>query len=201
MAQDAGGLFSNLAVPLLAAAITAVVGALGASFQDWRQRRRDDVGRRHAVDAAQAYVAFLSMWFSAYQAVQPHAQIDDARRRAADSLDGEFHALQTTLSEPRPRTARPGLWARIRVAALLIPLRSWQASLVRVAFYLAIISVSGVPKEILADSTHGWGYRIGSALGFVAFAVAVIYGLWRLARFLSVRKEASRNLDVGPPDT
>lgn len=141
------------------------------------------------------------MWFSAYQEIQPHAQFDEPRRLAADSLDGVFHTLQTMLSEPRPRIARPGLWPRIRVAALLIPLRSWEASLARVAFYFVIIIVSGVAPKILADRTHGWGDRVGSAVSFIAFAGAALYGLWRLTRFLAARKEASRNLRAGGPGT
>ncbi len=201
MAQDSGGLLSNLAVPLLAAGITALVGAVGSSLQDRRIRRRDDVRRRHALDDAQAHVTFLSLWFSAYQAVQPDTQIDEPRRQAAASLDEVFRTLQTALSVPRPRAARPGLWSRIRVAALLIPLRSWGASFVRAAFYLVIIIVGGVAPKILADKTHGWVDRVGSTLTFVAFAGVALYGLWRLARFLSARSEASRNVGASPSGT
>ncbi|MFD8599531.1 hypothetical protein ACFV1L_31460 [Kitasatospora sp. NPDC059646] len=195
MAQDAGGFLGNITVPLLTAAVTALVGAFWATYQDWRRRRQDDFRRRRALDDAQARVTFVRDWFSTYREVHPDAQTNDPRRRAIEYLDDAFRTLQSALSEPRPRTTRVGLWSRIRTATLLIPLRSWKASLTRLAFYLVIFIVSGVAPRILLDSTYTWANRIGSALTFLVFSGTALYGLWRLARLLADRSAASRDTD------
>lgn len=184
---------NSVMIALLAPVITAAIGALGVWFREWRDQRHNDVRRRHSLEEAQAYVSFLSQWFTARQTVRPDAQIDETRQWAADSLDSVLRTLNSSISEQQPVIERPGAWSRLRKAALLIPLRSWQASLVRLAFYLMIFIASGVAPKLLLDKTKGWGDRVGSTASFLVFTGAILYGLWRLANHLSVRRAALRS--------
>src|SRR5690242_4381840 len=52
--------------PVLAAAVPALLGAVGLWFREWRNHRNDSVRQRRAVESAHLYVRYLSDWFVAY---------------------------------------------------------------------------------------------------------------------------------------
>ena len=55
----------NIALAVLVPVVTAVVGAIGVAFQDWRVRRSTAGRRKLAVDDARAQVNFVADWWNA----------------------------------------------------------------------------------------------------------------------------------------
>ncbi|MFF5935998.1 hypothetical protein [Streptomyces sp. NPDC012508] len=182
---------SDIVGSVLTAVVASLLGAAGLWFQEWRTRRRSEARRRHELEEAQAYLAFMSQWFSTHAAVAPGVDIARTRLWASNLLVSQLRTVHTSLNEiPQPR--RTPFWARIRRLLLLYPLRATPGSLVRLLFYSVLIIVCSVTPGLLLDERVAWGDRIGAALLLILLGFGLLFGLGRLVARLSPEADGLR---------
>jgi hypothetical protein len=97
----------TVAVTLMVPLVTAIVGALGIVFQDWRARRGSAARRRLAIEEATRQVTFVSDWWKANQLIIDDADaLTEARARAAmlvADASSLVASVPTATSKLRPR--------------------------------------------------------------------------------------------------
>ncbi|MGW7050795.1 hypothetical protein [Streptomyces sp. NPDC054887] len=182
---------SDIVVSVLTAVVASLLGAAGLWFQEWRMRRRSEARRRHELEEAQAYLAFMSQWFSTHATVAPGVDIARKRLWASELLDRQLRELHVSLSEvQQPR--RTSFWARIRKLLLLYRLHSITGSLVRLLFYIILIIVCSVTPGLLVDERIAWGDRISASLLLILVGFGLLFGLGRLVARLSPEADGLR---------
>ncbi|WP_344492908.1 hypothetical protein [Streptomyces enissocaesilis] len=182
---------SDIVVSVLTAVVASLLGAAGLWFQEWRTRRRSEARRRHELEEAQAYLAFMAQWFSTHATVAPGVDIARTRLWASERLDRQLRELHVSLSEvSQPR--RTPFWARIRKLLLLYRLHSITGSLVRLLFYSVLIIVCSVTPGLLLDERTAWGDRIGASLLLILVGLGLLFGLGRLVARLSPEADGLR---------
>ncbi|WP_033254936.1 hypothetical protein [Kitasatospora phosalacinea] len=183
---DDPNFFGNVFASVVTATVASVLGALGLSLREWRARRNTELRRRRELDDARARLDYLAQWFTTYAAVAPGLDVESMRRWATAYLDVELAVLRDAVPEER-RTEQMSFRGRIRVLLLLYPLHSVAGWVLRVVFYLVLVTVCGVLPKILSDPRTGWGDRIGASLLLLVIGFGTLAGLWALTARLSPR--------------
>lgn len=125
----------TIATAVLVPVVTAVLGALGIAFQDWRHRK-SEVGRRKlAFEDAGRQVSFATEWWNAKKLLvdSPEA-INEATARAVGWLE-EASAL-VVKSNKVPIEEKPPI--TIRRLLLFYPLKGRAANVLRGVFYVCL---------------------------------------------------------------
>jgi hypothetical protein len=187
MAESEGrALAWTVLAPVLAAAVPALLGAVGLWFREWRNHRNDSVRQRRAVESAHLYVRYLSDWFVAYEKAHPDKELTQARDWATRVLDDQLDHVLAARPEYAEEHATGVRFGRIlRRMLLLFPLRSVWGVLLRYAYLFALLLVCLFVSFLLVQSGESWGVRVGSAAVVLVPACGILYGLWALTVHLS----------------
>lgn len=155
----------SIAVAVLIPVVTAVLGALGLAFQDWRQRRSLAGRRKFALEDAGRQVSFAVAWWNARKqlADSPEA-MQEATNRAVAWLE-EASALVAN-SQPLPSEERRP--AMLRRLLLLYELHGRAARFIRGVFYVCLAAlVWGLGTTISEALTRS--RTLGEGVGFLIF--------------------------------
>jgi hypothetical protein len=147
---------SQILIAVLVPVVTAMLGAAGVVFQDWRTRR-SDVGRRKlAVDDAQAQVNFVTDWWNAGQSLGQSPEAGKKAVSRATALLDNASAVVSATQLPSPRPQPP---LTIRRLVLLYPFHSLEGKVVRVAFYfcsgLTVMALGASISQRLVAEANG----------------------------------------------
>jgi hypothetical protein len=177
----------RIATAVLVPIVTAILGALGIAFQDWRQRRSQVGRRRLALEDASRQVSFAAEWLNTRKllADSPEA-LQEATARAGAWLEEASARVQA--ATPPPIGERPPV--TLRRLLLFYPLQGRAAKIIRGAFYGCVglvIATTGNAITTAFDPQIRSEYLLGNSTFAIATA-AVALGL----RFWAVAAEARR---------
>jgi hypothetical protein len=178
----------RIVIAVLVPVVTAILGALGIAFQDWRQRRSQVGRRRLALEDAGRQVSFAAEWLNTRKllADSPEA-LQEATDRAAAWLEEASARVQA--ATPPPVGGRPPV--TLRRLLLFYPLQGRAANLIRGAFYVCVglvIAATGNAITTAFDPQIRSEYLFGNST-FAIVTAAVALGL----RFWAVAAEARRS--------
>ena len=188
---------ANIVIALLVPVVTAVVGAIGVAFQDWRARRSTTGRRKLAVDDARAQVNFVADWWNAKKSLgqSPDALQEAARRATALLEDASAVVSAMRLTSPVPEPP-PVTFRRL---ALLYHFRTREGKAARAAFFLCsaatVMALGASISEQLYDEVNKNTYLNGFLIvGGLSAALTLIL------RFLAVaiEKNATTAAQGGP---
>lgn len=163
---------------VLVPVITAIIGALGVLWQDWRQRRSLAARRKLAFEDAIRQVSFAEQWWRAKQSIAPSSG-DAGQDTTADPLSFLDNALRLVKSVEQPRfdqDARPLL----RRLLLLYGFQRRAARILRVVFYLllafiSVIALVGLGNLLAGDTSSTTRENLAWELIFaIVFAVVTL---------------------------
>jgi hypothetical protein len=175
----------NIVLAALVPVVTAVVGAIGVAFQDWRVRRSTTGRRKLAVDDARAQVNFVADWWNAKKSLgqSPEALQEAASRATALLEDASAVVSAVRLTSPVPKP--PVTFRRL---ALLYHFRTREGRAARAAFFLCsgvtVMALGASISEQLYDEANKNTYLNGFLIvGGLSAALTLIL------RFLAVAIE------------
>jgi hypothetical protein len=186
----------NIVLAVLVPVVTAVVGAIGVAFQDWRVRRSTAGRRKLAVDDARAQVNFVADWWNAKKSLgqSPEALQEAASRATALLEDASAVVSAVRLTSPVPE--RPVTFRRL---ALLYPFRTREGRAARAAFFVCsgvtVLALGASVSQQLSDEANKTTYLNGFLIvGGLSAALTLIL------RFLAVaiEKNAATAAQGGP---
>jgi len=175
----------NIVLTVLVPVVTAVVGAIGVAFQDWRARRSTTGRRKLAVDDARAQVNFVADWWNAKKSLgqSPEALQEAASRATAllEDASAVVSALRLTSPVPEPPVT-------VRRLALLYPFRTREGRAARAAFFfcsgVTVMALGASVSQQLSDEANKTTYLNGYLIvGSLSAALTLIL------RFLAVAIE------------
>jgi hypothetical protein len=186
----------SIVLAVLVPVVTAVVGAIGVAFQDWRARRSTTGRRKLAVDEARAQVNFVADWWNAKKSLgqSPEALQEAASRATALLEDASAVVSAIRLTPPLPKP--PVTFRRL---ALLYPFRTREGRAARAAFFfcsgLTVLALGASVSEQLYHEVNKNTYLNGFLIvGGLSAALTLIL------RFLAVaiEKNATTAEQGGP---
>jgi hypothetical protein len=169
----------QIASAVLVPVVTAILGALGIAFQDWRQRRSQAGRRKLALDDASRQVSFAAEWFNTRKllADSPEA-MQEATLRAAAWL--EEASARVAESTPPPTGEKPPITLRRLLA--FYPIQGRAANVIRGVFYVCVgflIWTAGNAITVVLDPHERGKYLWGNtAAVMVVAAVALGLRFW-----------------------
>ena len=156
---------ASIVIAVLVPVVTAVVGAIGVAFQDWRVRRSTAGRRKLAVDDARAQVNFVADWWNAKKSLgqSPEALQEAASRATALLEDASAVVSAVRLTSPVPK--RPVTFRRL---ALLYPFRTREGRAARAAFFVCsgvtVLALGASVSQQLSDEANKTTYLNGYLL-------------------------------------
>ena len=175
----------NIVLAVLVPVVTAVVGAIGVAFQDWRARRGATGRRKLAVDDARAQVNFVADWWNAKKSLgqSPEALQEAASRATALLEDASAVVSAVRLTSPVPEP--PVTFRRL---ALLYQFRTREGRAARAAFFfcsgVTVMALGASVSEQLYEEANKNTYLNGFLIvGGLSAALTLIL------RFLAVAIE------------
>ena len=187
---------ASIVIALLVPVVTAVVGAIGVAFQDWRARRSTTGRRKLAVDDARAQVNFVADWWNAKKSL---GQSPDALQEAASRATALLEDASAVVSAVRLTSPVPQAPVTFRRLALLYPFRTREGKAARAAFFfcsgLTVLALGASVSEQLYHEANKNTYLNGFLIvGSLSAALTLIL------RFLAVAIEKNATTaDQGGP--
>jgi len=132
---------------------TAIIGALGVLWQDWRQRRSLAARRKLAFEDAIRQVTFAEQWWRAKQSIAPPSG-DSGQDTTADPLSFLDNALRLVKSVEQStfdRASQP----LTRRLLLLYRFHRRSAKILRVVFYLLLAFITVIALLALGNVLAG----------------------------------------------
>jgi hypothetical protein len=160
-------------VAVIGPVATTLIGIVGLSLNEWRQHRDRERRRRVAVRQAGEDVAFIRLWFQAYELVSSPEVREEARRRVENDLDRAYAVFIET--PPVTLQERSAFSRALPWLLLLGPLERPLAKVLRVVYYVAwavalIVAIGGTASAIVWN----WQYLDPFGATIVALLVLVI---------------------------
>jgi len=184
---QAGPVSSQDVATVLVPVITAIIGALGVLWQDWRQRRSLAARRKLAFEDAIRQVSFAEQWWRAKQSIAPSSS-DSGQDTTADPLSFLDNALRLVKSVEQPRfdqDARPLL----RRLLLLYGFQRRAAKMLRVAFYLLLMVITVTALVALGNVLAGDADTTRESLAWQLIFAIVFAVVTLVIRFSAVSIE------------
>ena len=183
----AGPVSSQDVATVLVPVITAIIGALGVLWQDWRQRRSLAARRKLAFEDAIRQVSFAELWWRAKQSIAPSSG-DAGQDTTADPLSFLDNALRLVKSVEPPRFDQDAR-SLLRRLLLLYGFQRRAAKMLRVVFYLLLTVITVTALVALGNVLAGDASTTRESLAWQLIFAIVLAVVTLVIRFSAVSIE------------